>query len=36
MIKDKYEWFKLQCVSLFLREYIREHTGTVVLSLGLD
>ena len=36
VIKDKHEWLKLQCVSLFQREYITVHTGTVVLLLGLD
>ena len=29
-------WLKLQCMSLFQREYIREHIGTVVLSFGLE
>ena len=25
-IKDKHEWLKLQCVSLF-KEYVEEYTG---------
>ena len=27
VIKDKHEWLKLQCVSLFEREYVRKHLG---------
>ena len=34
-MKDKHEWLKLQCMSLFQREYIRVHARAVVLSLGL-
>ena len=26
-IKDKHEWLKLQCMSLFNEGYIGEHTG---------